>query len=74
MAQGDDGVQLGGLVSRVESKQQACQEIMQAINEGKLLHPVAARFPLEQLAEAHEAVESGEYIGNVVVEIGNEPV
>ena len=30
---------------------------------------VAATYPLEQLAEAHEAVESGEVIGNVVVEL-----
>ena len=30
-------------------------------------HRIAARFPLERIAEAHEAVESGKLIGNVVV-------
>lgn len=30
-------------------------------------HRIAARFPLERIAEAHEAVESGKLIGNVIV-------
>ncbi|HVI88223.1 MAG TPA: NADPH:quinone reductase [Dongiaceae bacterium] len=30
-------------------------------------HRIAARFPLERIAEAHEAVETGKLIGNVVV-------
>ena len=30
-------------------------------------HRIAARFPLGRIAEAHEAVESGKLIGNVVV-------
>ena len=30
-------------------------------------HRIAARFPLDRTAEAHEAVESGKLIGNVVV-------
>ena len=30
-------------------------------------HRIAARFPLERIAEAHEAVESGWVIGNVIV-------
>ena len=30
-------------------------------------HRIAARFPLDRIAEAHEAVESGKLIGNVVV-------
>jgi len=54
----------------VEAKQQACQDIVQACEAGQLSHAIAARFPLEQLAEAHEAVEGGQAIGNVVVEIG----
>jgi len=31
---------------------------------------IAERFPLDRIAEAHEAVESGRLIGNAVVEIG----
>jgi hypothetical protein len=33
-------------------------------------HLIAARFPLERLAEAHEAQESGQYVGNIIVDIG----
>lgn len=50
----------------------ACNDINQAINDGKLVHPIAEQFSLDQLAAAHEAVESGLSIGNVIVEITNE--
>jgi len=52
-----------------EAKQSACQDILQAIADGTLSHPIAARFPLDRLAEAHEMVEQGRHIGNVIVEI-----
>ncbi|MCP4356929.1 MAG: NADPH:quinone reductase [Chloroflexi bacterium] len=51
------------------AKEQAGKDILQAIKDGKLVHPIATQFPLSQLAKAHEAVESGTYIGNVVVDI-----
>lgn len=54
-----------------KAKQSACKDIRQAIDDGKLKHAIAERFPLDQLAAAHEAVESGTYIGNIVVEIGS---
>ena len=34
-----------------------------------LVHTIGARFPLDRIAEAHEAVEGGGVIGNVVLEI-----
>lgn len=40
------------------------------LSAGRLHNQVAARFPLERTAEAHELVESGEAMGTVVVEIG----
>jgi NADPH2:quinone reductase len=52
-----------------EAKRQACQDILQAIDDEKLKHPIAARFSLDQLVEAHEMVEQGTHIGNVVVDI-----
>lgn len=52
-----------------KAKQQACADINQAIDENKLIHPIASIYPLEQLADAHLAVESGTQIGNVIVEI-----
>ncbi|MBL8837769.1 MAG: NADPH:quinone reductase [Alphaproteobacteria bacterium] len=36
---------------------------------GRLTHAIARRFPLAEIARAHEYLESGQAIGNVVVEI-----
>jgi len=36
---------------------------------GLLKHPVAARLPLHEIVAAHQAVESGTLIGNVVVDL-----
>ena len=40
------------------------------LRRGALIHNVAARFPLARIAEAHELVESGQAMGNVVVDCG----
>lgn len=37
--------------------------------EGRLIHAVARRFPLDEIAAAHAWLESGRAIGNVVVDI-----
>jgi NADPH2:quinone reductase len=37
--------------------------------QNRLQHNVAARLPLEHIAEAHELVESGRAVGNVVLDI-----
>lgn len=54
-----------------QAKQQACAAINQAIAEGKLRHTIGATFPLEQIAQAHQSVEGGRTIGNVIVEVGS---
>jgi NADPH2:quinone reductase len=36
---------------------------------GRLKHTIGARFPLADVAAAHEAVEGGRLIGNVVVDV-----
>lgn len=36
---------------------------------GKLIHTIGARFPLERIADAHEAVEGGRVLGNAVIEL-----
>jgi NADPH2:quinone reductase len=36
---------------------------------GRLLHTVGARFPLDRIVEAHEAVEAGRTLGNVVIDL-----
>lgn len=38
--------------------------------EGRLQHSIAKRLPLEQIAEAHQLVERGEIMGNIVLDIG----
>lgn len=56
-----------------DAKQRACSDINQAVESGSLTHKIAGRFPLDQLAAAHEAVESGTKIGNIIVEISGDP-
>ncbi len=36
---------------------------------GRLDHTIGARFPLERIVEAHEAVEAGRTLGNVVIDL-----
>ncbi|HEX6118486.1 MAG TPA: NADPH:quinone reductase [Dongiaceae bacterium] len=52
-----------------DARQQAIQDINQALAQGALAHAIAESYPLEQIAAAHKAVESGAMIGNVVVTI-----
>jgi NADPH2:quinone reductase len=40
------------------------------LRRGQLQHNVAAQFPLAQIAQAHELVESGLAMGNVVIDCG----
>jgi NADPH2:quinone reductase len=45
------------------------QELTELLECGRLTHTVAHRLPLEAIAEAHEIVERGEVMGNVVLDI-----
>ena len=47
----------------------ATADITRWLSSGTARHLIAARHPLAQLAAAHEAVESGSAIGNVVVDM-----
>ncbi|UCE31064.1 MAG: NADPH:quinone reductase [Burkholderiales bacterium] len=40
------------------------------LEQNALIHNVAARLPLERIAEAHEMVETGRAVGNVVLDLG----
>ena len=44
-------------------------ELSTLLAQGRLVHAVAQRFPLDAIADAHEAVEHGTVIGNVVLDI-----
>jgi len=47
----------------------AITELTPLLAAGKLIHTVSARYPLERIAAAHQAVESGKVMGNVVVDL-----
>ncbi len=47
----------------------AIAQLTSWLQAGRLQHNIAARLPLDQIAEAHELVESGRAVGNVVIEI-----
>lgn len=51
--------------------QAAIADITTCLEAGILHHLIAQRFPLAGVASAHEGVESGHMIGNVVIEIGS---
>jgi NADPH2:quinone reductase len=52
-----------------EDRQRALQTLELFLVEGGLDHRIAARLPLTRIAEAHELVEQGRAIGNVVLAV-----
>jgi NADPH2:quinone reductase len=44
-------------------------EVSRLMDAGKLRHTVAQQLPLERIADAHDIVERGEVMGNVVLDI-----
>ncbi|OLB73435.1 MAG: oxidoreductase [Actinobacteria bacterium 13_2_20CM_2_71_6] len=53
-----------------EAKRQAARDLTAAAAAGALAVPVAATYPLDKIAAAHEAVESGNPPGRVLVAVG----
>jgi NADPH:quinone reductase len=49
------------------ARREAIAQLTRWIEERKLQHALAARYPLEATVAAHEAVERGTHMGNVVV-------
>lgn len=47
----------------------AVADLTRMMASGALRHDVRHRFPLHQVAEAHELMESGTVLGNIVVDI-----
>lgn len=45
----------------------AAEAIGKALADGRLTADIGARYPLDRIAEAHEAVESGSVVGKVIV-------
>ena len=53
-----------------EDRRRAIDGITEMLVAGRLDHTIGARFPLDRIVEAHEAVEGGQVMGNVVIELG----
>lgn len=51
------------------AKRQAIADIGRWIARGRPRYAIAAEFPLSEIAEAHETVESGNKIGHVILDI-----
>ena len=47
----------------------AIEQLTAWLRDGRLQHRIAARLPLAQIAQAHELVESGRALGNVVLTV-----
>ena len=52
-----------------EAKRQACDDLVRAMEEGRLTFPVAARYGLDGSAGAHELIEEEKAMGNVILDI-----
>jgi NADPH2:quinone reductase len=50
-----------------EVRTRAIADITEWLEQGRLIHRIAARLALSEIALAHEVVEDGQVIGNVVV-------
>ncbi|WP_187972410.1 NADPH:quinone reductase [Aquibium microcysteis] len=55
---------------RQQEREAAIAELTAMLEAGTLKHSIGARYPLEDIAAAHEAVENGDVVGNVVLDIG----
>ena len=63
-------LRLVGVYVLPKSAQQAASDhINDLLSNDRLTNAIAGRYPLTEIAAAHEAVESGRSMGNVVVEI-----
>lgn len=51
-------------------RQAAIDGVMDLLQRDVLRHRVAERLPLDRIAEAHDLVERGQVVGNVVLELG----
>jgi NADPH2:quinone reductase len=50
-----------------QDRQARVNELTDMLKQNQLSHTIAAEFSLSQVVQAHEAVESGKLIGNVVI-------
>jgi NADPH:quinone reductase-like Zn-dependent oxidoreductase len=58
---------LSYLFEQREILAEAMTQLLAWVEEGKLVAPPVTRFPLDQVAEAHRAIESGTTVGKLVL-------
>jgi NADPH:quinone reductase-like Zn-dependent oxidoreductase len=61
------GFNLSFLFDKTAILQQGMQQILQWLEEGKIQAPAVTTFPLEAVADAHRALESGQTTGKLVL-------
>lgn len=52
-----------------QARSAAISGLNDLLHNNTSLHPIAARFPLEQTADAHDLIDSGQAIGNVIIRL-----
>ena len=52
-----------------EVRRRSIANLTAALEAGALTHSLAGRFPLDDIARAHEAVEAGNKLGQILVSI-----
>ena len=53
-----------------DDRRQTIAELTKHLEEGGIRHSIGQRFLLRDIAHAHEAVEGGQMVGNVVLDVG----
>jgi NADPH:quinone reductase-like Zn-dependent oxidoreductase len=61
------GFNLSFLFDKTDILRQGMQQILQWLDEGKIQAPAVTTFPLEAVADAHRALESGQTTGKLVL-------
>jgi NADPH2:quinone reductase len=56
---------------KAADRETALKDLRDMLQNGALSHQIGARFPLTDIAAAHEAVEHGRVLGNVVLDIAS---
>ena len=52
-----------------QTRELAIKQSQQILRDTTFLHLIAARYPLDRIVEAHQVVESGRSLGNIVIDL-----
>ncbi len=58
---------LSFLFNRVDVLTEAMTDLLRWIEEGKIIAPTVTCFPLEEVSKAHQAIESGQSVGKLIL-------